>query len=89
MGYFSFLSSLNDKRSPDARLASRHSRISEGLAVGEGSEKKIRCDNDLRKVYQKLTSTKADTENVALLTECSQYTGGALYLLPGLLARNC
>jgi hypothetical protein len=59
------------------------------LTVGEEGEKKILCDHDLQKSYQKLTSAAADTENVALLTDFVQYPGGSLYLLPGLLAKNC
>ena len=38
----------------------------------------------------KLTSVTTDAENVALLTECSKYTGGTcfFFLLSGLLSRK-
>jgi hypothetical protein len=36
----------------------------------------------------KLTNVTANAENAALLTECSQYAGGAQFLLYGLLARK-
>jgi len=43
---------MNDKRSPDSRLALRHvvSRVSGGLTGGEGSKKNNLCDNNLYKV---------------------------------------
>jgi hypothetical protein len=41
--------------------------------VGEGREKKICYNNNLQKDLKKLTSAREDAENVALLTECTQY----------------
>jgi hypothetical protein len=49
-------------------------RVAGGLTVGEGSEKKIHCENNTQKVRQKITSATADVENVALLTECTLLT---------------
>jgi len=62
---------LTDKCSPDALLVLCHTP---GLRrVGEGREKKICYNNNLQKDLKKLTSAREDAENVALLTECTQY----------------
>jgi hypothetical protein len=57
--------------------------VSGGLTAGEGSEK-IRCNNNPYKVF---TSATANAANVALPTECGQYTDGASYSLSGLLVQ--
>jgi hypothetical protein len=50
-----------------------------GLTVGESSEKKFAVIIMFRKFKKKLTSARASSENVAFLTERTQYTGGARY----------
>jgi len=47
-------------------------RVSGGLTVGEGSEKRFYCDNNLEKVQQRLAIATADAEDVVFLTECTQ-----------------
>jgi hypothetical protein len=61
-------------------------RVSGGSTVGEESEKKKRCNDNLQKVQQKLTNVTADAEN-ALLTECTQYNRGRR-LIFGILPRK-
>jgi len=72
---------LNDKRPTDLRKLLRHTpSLGRSKSRYKGSEKKIRSDNN--------SNATADAENNAFLTECSQYTERAQYLISGLLARN-
>jgi len=45
-------------------------RVSGGLTVGDGGEKRFCCDN-LEKVQQRLAIATADVEDVAFLIECT------------------
>jgi hypothetical protein len=51
------------------------------LTVGEGSEKNIHCENNLKKVNLILTSATADAENVALLTKVRIMVEHVIYSL--------
>ena len=80
-----FFSCLN-KRPPDIPLLLRHIPSLGRVYSVEGNGEKIRCDNNLQNVQQKLANATADAENVTFLTECTEYNCARLSLLSGVLA---